>query len=221
MTNDIDLYEEFAKGVQSFTSTRAADIANHFADITLIHENRPDSAFYCESTTWSLLATLTKTIDSSDLYRHAALKKWISCIPTDQQLLEKIEQRQDIEDEIMDLFKKNRFTHVDVDEIPRKKQKIHIDSTEEDEEVYKNIYTQLRSNTLEPVSLNTHQNISLTYLINGYIQYQQMALADQKDKINQKERSIWKKSVLHELEDVWGKIEALVTDTLLEIDWKI
>ncbi|KAI8326713.1 107-domain-containing protein [Choanephora cucurbitarum] len=197
MTNNADLYDLFAKGVRSFDFTEASVIADTFADLTFTQEDQPSSALYCESMTWRLLSVLTKTKNTPNLHRLAHIKQWISSIKMDPVLLQKIEEHMDVEDEISLLFRKNHFVH---DVLPRKRQK--TDQITEKE--YKDLYMKLRTNDLQPLPIY-HQDVSRNYMLNGYLQYQTMVLENQQDEIDVRERSAWKKSVQHELQDSTGK----------------
>lgn len=101
------------------------------------------------------------------------LKQWVSQVPKDQTLLDKIQEERDVDAEIMDLFKKNRLNTVDRGEPLTKKRMLQ--TTDDDDSIYKQRFLKLRANDLTPVDIRLNGDISKNYMYNNYIQYQKLA----------------------------------------------
>lgn len=101
------------------------------------------------------------------------MKQWVSQIPTDQKLIDRIQEEKEVDAEIMNLFKKNRIITVDRDEPFAKKRMLQ--TTDDSDSIYKQRFLKLRSNDLTPIDIRLNGDISRNYMYNGYIQYQTLA----------------------------------------------
>ncbi|KAF1797929.1 107-domain-containing protein [Mucor lusitanicus] len=199
MSNDNDLYSKFAIVVDGFGPDSAKETADHFADLTCLHENELNHFMYYENATWRLLSLLAETKHKSKLHRLAVLKQWVSQIQIDQDLKDRIDELNDVDDEITSLFNHVGIIHDKLDrrEPPRKK-RIITTKQQDDEAICKQHFEKLRSNDLTPITALS-QSVSLNYMVNGYMQYQKMALLDKGKDIIDRERRVWKKAVSHAL----------------------
>ncbi|KAL7321103.1 hypothetical protein PS15m_000915 [Mucor circinelloides] len=199
MSTSNDLYSKFAKVVDGFGPDSAKETADHFADLTCLHENKLDHFMYYENATWRLLSLLAETKTRSKLHQLAVLKQWVSQLEIDQDLRGRINELNDVDDEITNLFNHVGIIHnkLDRQEPPRKK-RIITTQQQDDETICKQHFEKLRSNDLTPIT-TLSQNVSLNYMVNGYTQYQNMALMDEGTKIIDRERRVWKKAVQHAL----------------------
>ncbi|KAL9559378.1 hypothetical protein MBANPS3_000452 [Mucor bainieri] len=218
MSTSTDLYSKFAKVVDGFGPNSAKEAADHFADLTFLHENDLNHFMYYENATWRLLSILATTKTKSKLHRLAVLKQWASQLQIDQDLKDRIDELNDVDDEITNLFNHVGIIHnkLDTQEPPRKKRMVTT-RQQDDEAICKQHFEKLRSNDLTPIT-TLSQHVSLNYMVNGYIQYQNMALSktvsctfmiffvvvltcdylvDEGAKIVDRERKVWKKAVLH------------------------
>ncbi|KAK4517159.1 Vesicle trafficking between the ER and Golgi [Mucor velutinosus] len=199
MSTSNDLYSKFAKVVDGFGPDSAKETADHFADLTCLHDDELNHFMYYENATWRLLSLLAETKNKSKLHRLAVLKQWVSQLQIDQDLKDRIDELNDVDDEITNLFNHVGIIHnkLDRQEPPRKKRIITTEQ-QDDEAICKQHFEKLRSNDLTPIA-TLSQNVSLYYMVNGYVQYQNMALVDEGSDIIDRERRVWKKAVLHAL----------------------
>jgi hypothetical protein len=102
------------------------------------------------------------------------LKQWVSQIPKDQDLIDRIQEERDVDAEIMNLFKKNRILTTACDE-PLKKKRM-LQTADDSDSIYKQRFSKLRSNDLTTIDIRSNGDISKNYMYNGYVQYQRHAL---------------------------------------------
>ncbi|KAI8645373.1 107-domain-containing protein [Parasitella parasitica] len=126
------------------------------------------------------------------------LKQWVSQISIDQSLIDRINELNDVDEEITNLFNHVGIVHNKENlEPPRKKRSVTT-KEQDGEDLYKKHFEKLRSNNLTPIK-TSNQDVLIDYMVNGFMQYQKMALMDQGSEIVGRERSAWKKAVVHEI----------------------
>ncbi|CEP17617.1 hypothetical protein [Parasitella parasitica] len=197
MSSPTDLHDEFARVVNTFGPDSAKEAADHFAELTCLHESDSNHFMYYENATWRLLSLLAETKTKSNLYRLAVLKQWVSQIAIDQDLMDRINEINDVDEEIANLFNHVGIIHNKENQEPPRKKRIITIKEQDDESLYKHHFERLRSNDLTPFKIS-NQNILVDYMVNGFMQYQKMALKEQGSEIIDRERSAWKKAVVHE-----------------------
>jgi hypothetical protein len=104
------------------------------------------------------------------------LKQWVSQIKIDQDLIDLIDEFNDVDDEITNLFNHVGIVHNNGNQEPPRKKRIITTNEQNDESIYKQHFERLRSNDLTPIT-TSNQNVSFNYMVNGFMQYQKMALS--------------------------------------------
>ncbi|KAG2236645.1 hypothetical protein INT48_000200, partial [Thamnidium elegans] len=190
-----NVFDEFAKIVKSYScTTDASDVAKQYVEKTWFEQSKPSDFMFCENNTWELIYNLTNVHNCSELEKYATIREWISKIPIDSNLLEKVREleiiNQELDDEFNVLLRRNRMLRPHKDERPKKIRRISNTM----EPLYKERFQRLRDGQLEPVSGNT----TLDYVYNEYIKFNRAALEKKNPfEINIKERSTWKDCVKH------------------------
>ncbi|KAI7888136.1 107-domain-containing protein [Mucor mucedo] len=185
-----DIFDQFAQILKSGSDSTALQIAKEYESLS----QNGDPFLSCENHTWELLAVLASTKNKSIVHRYASIRQWVSKIPIDHVLAEKIMEleiiEQEIEEELNVIVRKNRMLRQD-DERPAKRR--HVDDALE--QLYQARFKQLRHGDLTPA---VDGQKTLDYVFNEYIHYNRIALDDDTTtSVDTKERSAWRDCVTH------------------------
>lgn len=104
------------------------------------------------------------------------MKQWVSQIEIDQDLADRIDEFNDVDDEITNLFNHVGIIHSNDGQEPPRKKRITTTKEQNNEIIYKQHFEKLRSNDFTPIA-TSNQNVSFNYMVNGFMQYQKMALS--------------------------------------------
>lgn len=196
----------FARVVKLFSSeSTASSVAKQYALMTIDEESNPGSFMFCESNTWQLLSILSNK-SNSELNRYAAVRQWVSQVPEDITLLEKIHEKnlmdEELEEELNFIVRKNRILRSPAaaaasDERPSKMRKMNMTDLD-DEATCEKKYKALRRGEL----MEDMDNRPLAYMCNEYVKYNRYALdTESKEGVILKERLTWRDCVKHMAKD--------------------